>query len=161
MKYCTYCGKELFDEAVICPACGCVVSTVQKKTNHMNLVVLLSEKVKMNGIIWIVIAITQIWFGFTLDWFLLIVGVLNIVSAIQDLNYSKTVCDNPTGIVKKYEPLAGPIIVLVYNLIFGGLIGVIGSAYYFLGIRAFVLDNQLAFNEIETIAGNKSQENVF
>lgn len=23
MKYCTYCGKELFDEAVICPGCGC------------------------------------------------------------------------------------------------------------------------------------------
>ena len=23
MKYCTKCGKELFDEAVICPNCGC------------------------------------------------------------------------------------------------------------------------------------------
>ena len=23
MKYCTKCGKELFDEAVICPGCGC------------------------------------------------------------------------------------------------------------------------------------------
>lgn len=25
MKYCTHCGKELFDEAVICPGCGCEV----------------------------------------------------------------------------------------------------------------------------------------
>ncbi len=25
MKYCSKCGKELFDEAVICPNCGCVV----------------------------------------------------------------------------------------------------------------------------------------
>ena len=25
MKYCTKCGKELFDEAVICPGCGCMV----------------------------------------------------------------------------------------------------------------------------------------
>ena len=25
MKYCAYCGKELFDEAVICPGCGCPV----------------------------------------------------------------------------------------------------------------------------------------
>ena len=26
MKYCTKCGKELFDEAVICVGCGCPVS---------------------------------------------------------------------------------------------------------------------------------------
>lgn len=27
MKYCSYCGKEIMDEAVICPHCGCSVST--------------------------------------------------------------------------------------------------------------------------------------
>lgn len=27
MKYCTKCGKELFDEAVICPGCGCSCET--------------------------------------------------------------------------------------------------------------------------------------
>lgn len=26
MKYCTHCGKELFDEAVMCPGCGIMVS---------------------------------------------------------------------------------------------------------------------------------------
>ncbi len=26
MKYCSKCGKELVDEAVICPACGCSVA---------------------------------------------------------------------------------------------------------------------------------------
>ena len=26
MKYCTKCGKEVFDEAVICPHCGCSVN---------------------------------------------------------------------------------------------------------------------------------------
>ena len=25
MKYCTKCGKELIDEAVVCPGCGCAV----------------------------------------------------------------------------------------------------------------------------------------
>lgn len=25
MKYCSHCGSELFDEAVICPKCGCPV----------------------------------------------------------------------------------------------------------------------------------------
>lgn len=39
MKYCTKCGKELFDEAVICPNCGCMVqenkkNKVEKKDNN-------------------------------------------------------------------------------------------------------------------------------
>ena len=25
MKYCSKCGKELFDEAIVCPGCGCPV----------------------------------------------------------------------------------------------------------------------------------------
>lgn len=25
MKYCSQCGKELVDEAVVCPNCGCAV----------------------------------------------------------------------------------------------------------------------------------------
>ncbi|MBR3096130.1 MAG: zinc-ribbon domain-containing protein [Clostridia bacterium] len=29
MKYCQKCGKELLDEAVICPNCGCAVAPVQ------------------------------------------------------------------------------------------------------------------------------------
>lgn len=30
MKYCSKCGKEIFDEAVICPYCGCSVSSSEK-----------------------------------------------------------------------------------------------------------------------------------
>ena len=26
MKFCTYCGKELMDEAVVCMGCGCAVN---------------------------------------------------------------------------------------------------------------------------------------
>lgn len=26
MKYCTHCGKEIMDDAVICPHCGCAVA---------------------------------------------------------------------------------------------------------------------------------------
>ena len=31
MKFCQKCGKEIMDEAVICPGCGC--SVVQEKNN--------------------------------------------------------------------------------------------------------------------------------
>ena len=32
MKYCTYCGKEIMDEAVICPGCGCATSNFKQQT---------------------------------------------------------------------------------------------------------------------------------
>ena len=36
MKYCTKCGKELMDEAVVCPSCGCAqgnMSNVQDSSS--------------------------------------------------------------------------------------------------------------------------------
>ena len=42
-----------------------------------------------------------------------------------------------------------PIITLVYNLIFGGVIGVGGSIYYLVAIRKFVLGNKERFALIE------------
>lgn len=34
MKFCTKCGKELFDEAVVCPGCGCPVGNFQKENTR-------------------------------------------------------------------------------------------------------------------------------
>ena len=34
MKYCSKCGKELLDEAVICPNCGCFASPYGWKANR-------------------------------------------------------------------------------------------------------------------------------
>ena len=31
MKYCSKCGNELFDEAVVCPKCGCATEQSAKK----------------------------------------------------------------------------------------------------------------------------------
>lgn len=28
MKYCTYCGNEVLNEAVICPSCGCQIMDI-------------------------------------------------------------------------------------------------------------------------------------
>ena len=145
MKFCTHCGKELFDEAVICTGCGCATGTAPAQAASADLVRKLAEKVKTNGIIWLVIGILQILGGIFANWLVLIVGVLNVVSSIQDMNYSKQLPENPTGIVQKFEPLAGPIITLISNLIFGGIIGVVGSIYYFVGIRSFVMENKAAF----------------
>ena len=147
MKFCTKCGKELFDEAVICPGCGCAVSAAPAQTKRADLIHKLTEKVKNNAIIWLVIGILQVLAGVFGEWLVLIVGVLNIVSSVQDMNYSKQLPENPTGIIQKFEPLTGPIITLVYNLVLGGVVGVIGSIYYFVGIRNFVMENRAAFED--------------
>lgn len=34
MKYCSHCGKEILDEAVICPHCGCMVGNPQYTYNQ-------------------------------------------------------------------------------------------------------------------------------
>ncbi len=152
MKFCTKCGKELLDEAVICVGCGCAVerpAAAPAAVPAGNLLTQLSSRVQVDAIVWLVIGILQIILGFTVDWFILLVGVLNIVLAVQDYTYSKAVLTNPTGIVKKYEPLVGPIITLVYNLFIGGIVGVVGSVYYFVGVRGFVLKNRAAFDAMD------------
>ena len=35
MKFCSKCGNQLFDEAVICPKCGCNANTSFKEKNEM------------------------------------------------------------------------------------------------------------------------------
>ena len=151
MKYCTKCGKELFDEAMLCPNCGCMQNTAggigmnfQNVVPDEQLLQNLSRKVKTNGIIWLCIGILQ-----CLSLVFIIVGILNIIEAVNDMKYSDDVLKKPVGIVKHFEPMKGAIITLVYNLIFGGIIGVAGSLYYILGIRDFVLNNRAAFDAIE------------
>ncbi len=38
--YCKTCGKEINDDAVVCPACGCAVKTEEAKKSAKNLNVL-------------------------------------------------------------------------------------------------------------------------
>ena len=33
MKFCSHCGKELMDEAVVCTNCGCAVNGANSMTN--------------------------------------------------------------------------------------------------------------------------------
>lgn len=160
-RFCTHCGNEVHEQAVVCVKCGCALPNNQAFVNNhysqnihnelvtSNIVSTISQRIKTNGIIWIVIAIIQILLGITLNWFFLIVGALNLVSSIQDINYSNSFPQNPIGIVDKVKPLVGPIITLVYNLVIGGVIGVIGSIYYFVCVRGYVLENEQAFLEIE------------
>lgn len=65
------------------------------------------------------------------------------------MRYSKTLLENPNGIVAKFEPITAPIITLVYNLVIGGVIGVVGSIYYFVAIRNYVMENKQFFASLD------------
>ena len=36
MKYCSKCGSEIADEAVVCPKCGCATSAVKKSSSSVS-----------------------------------------------------------------------------------------------------------------------------
>ena len=55
MKYCSNCGKEIFDDAVVCPMCG----SMQEKTEQKPV------KDKMN-IAWFIISFLWWWVGIIL-----------------------------------------------------------------------------------------------
>lgn len=146
--YCSKCGKEIMDEAIICPNCGCATGNSMPKAVNKDIIQTISQRININGIIWIVVAALQIIIGI-FSWITLIVGVLNLVSAIQDIKYSKVLPTNPVGLVEKVKPLTMTIITFVYNLVIGGVIGIAGSIYYFIAVRGFVLENEQEFLKIE------------
>ena len=151
--FCTKCGKEINDEAVICPSCGCPThnykAQFQSQQATPNIIATIAQRYKINGIIWIVIAALQLIIGICGAWFTLIVGALNLYSAIQDINYSKGLEANPVGIVDRVKPMTNAIITLVFNLVIGGIIGVAGSIYYLVAVRGFILENEESFKQIE------------
>ena len=151
MKYCTKCGTSMTDDAAFCRQCGHATGSQPSQAaavspaDRQRLLSTLSQRVNTNAIIWLVIGILQVAGGIFINMFLLVVGVLNIISSVQDMQYSKSIAANPRGIVAQFEPVARPIITLVYNLVIGGVIGVVGSIYYFVAIRSYVMENREAF----------------
>lgn len=169
MKYCTHCGNQLLDEAVICPGCGCAVegstyaeSVSRKVDDKEECVSSLCTRLNINGIIWIAIAVLQglisilyyselgVISGIMLD----LIAIINIIYGIYNLRLGSEI-DNAVyygreiHIVKKFEPLTSPIVTLIFNLILGGIIGIAGSLYYLIGVRQYVLDHRDTFIEIE------------
>ena len=141
MKFCKNCGYGVEDTAPVCGNCGTAMDENNTLTDEK--LKTLSERIKLNGIIWIVVGALQVC-----SFVCVIVGVLNIISGIRDLNTSKTVFERRVGLVQAYTPIVSPVITLIYNVIFGGLIGIAGSLFYFLGIREYVMENKDYFNTL-------------
>ena len=152
----------------------------QYATAPENPLIRLSKKVKTNAIIWIVIASLQAVFAVVnlfiwlngLDWpedvltngisalMLAVIATLNFVSSAKDFKYSKNVLNVPRGIVAKFQPIGGYIANLIYNIIFGGLVGIVGSIYG-LCVRSYVMNNAGYFQMVERQYMENTQQNGF
>ncbi len=147
------------------------VSYQNTYANPKSLIDQLSSKIKIEGYVWIGVAVAQYIIGIfyignvinMISWYydveeyivplitgviLFIIATINIRTSMEDLKYAKNILTSPVGIVAKYEPVAPRIVNLIYNILFGGVVGVIGSAFGFV-TRGFVMSNEKAFLAIE------------
>ncbi len=155
-KFCSNCGNEVHENAVVCIKCGCAIpqtdASKQFASQKKSILDVVSQRIQINGIIWLAVGALQIILGFLNiwdNWFLLLVGAINVVYGVADFKYSKDCLVRPVGIVKQAKPLARTVIVLVYNLLIGAIIGIAGSIYYLVAVRAYILENEREFLEIE------------
>lgn len=49
MKYCSKCGNELLDEAVVCPKCGCAVGTMPNESDQAEKILKADKKSKITS----------------------------------------------------------------------------------------------------------------
>ncbi len=103
----------------------------------------LASKEKTAGIIWLVIGILQVT-----SFIFSIVGIMNIVTSVKRIKYSKSILTDNYNFVPIYQKWITSIVIsLVYNLIIGGIIGVIGCIYD-LCTRNYVISNKDVFTRL-------------
>ncbi len=116
------------------------------------------KRIKINALIWIIIALIQIFLGIFINMFIIIVGTINLYLAFLDFDYAKAYAINSVGIVKQVKPVGEIIFMFIYNLVFGGVIGVFGIIFYLIAVRNYVLRNENIFLEIEKQYSVKKQK---
>ena len=76
--------------------------------------------------------------------FLLIAAIINIIYAIIHFGYAKEIFRNPAAVLRKIDSSGLYITSIVLNIIFGGVIGIIGGIIM-LNTRTLALGNQFVF----------------
>ena len=88
MRFCEKCGKEIMDEAVVCPGCGCSVTAVKQKENGGNDGLAVASKIFL-----ILGCVMQGWLLIPLAWCLPItISICNKMKANEPVGTGLKVC---------------------------------------------------------------------
>ena len=166
MRHCRRCGKELRDDAVMCFGCGLVgdepTFNAELNDNQKFTLNTLYEKMASAAKFWRGVSIFQfigaavyfilmlfVDFAFITNTLALaIIGALNWRASSTELEFLENIKKKPVGIIAHFESITNILVAFIYNLVFGGIIGVIGSVLDYL-TRNYVINNKAAFAEIE------------
>ena len=76
--------------------------------------------------------------------FLLVAAIINIIYAVIHFGYAKEIFRNPAAVLRKIDSSGFYITSIVLNIIFGGVIGIIGGIMM-LNTRTLARGNQFVF----------------
>jgi len=168
MKICAHCGNAMMDEAKFCVNCGTQANGYsnytyqsQQNRNFFDNSQMLRQNIgireMVSGIIWICVGGIQTLISIFAFWYLIFVGIWNIVFGIKRVNKKdKLLYMSIDEIYNDYSSrLASIIVFLVLNVLFGGIIGVAG-AIYDLVVRNYVIQN---IQQQKTYIGNSMPSN--
>lgn len=118
MKYCQHCGNEVFDNAIICPKCGCSVAYNNNSYGHT----------PVQTDYYTVLSIV----GFVLSFFQCVIGLVISIIAYNDAKKSgnsKSMTLSKAGIAVSAVLMGLAVLVIVLYIVF--IVIAIGSSYYY------------------------------
>lgn len=74
MKYCTKCGKELMDEAVICPGCGCYAEEKQLVQQDYKMLLRKTRRFLVIGLVFLTLGLFALFGTSLLKTFYVVIG---------------------------------------------------------------------------------------
>lgn len=108
MKYCSHCGAELVDDAVVCPKCGCAVDGTQSPVQNTKT----NQSVSTLSIVGLVFAF--LW------------PLIGLIISIIAKNNAKSIDDTKSYSYAKTGMIIS-IVLLVLSVVLGVLFGVIAA----------------------------------
>jgi hypothetical protein len=100
---------------------------------------------QLSAVVWLIIGILQMLIGFAAP-FLFIAGIWNLFAAVTRFNLLKSIENRQKSVVVHYERITPLVIILIVNLLIGGVLGALWVIVDFI-IRDKVLTNRHLFDQ--------------
>lgn len=139
---CPYCKEDIKAEAVKCKHCGewLNINIRQDSSTDEDFIVnKIADCEKASTILWLIVAIIQIC-----SIVCIVAGIWNLVAVINRWKLPSLIKEKNACIPACYESMVGLIVLCVVNLLIGGILGVLLTAFDFY-IRSLVLENRRLF----------------